>query len=117
MAAMADCIFCRIASGEAETDRIYEDDQVVAFRDLNPQAPHHVLIIPREHIATTLDLDESHRELLGHIHLVAAKLARDLGFADEGFRLVLNTNRGAGQSVWHLHYHLLGGRPFGWPPG
>jgi histidine triad (HIT) family protein len=114
---MTDCIFCRIASGEAPSDRVYEDDQVVAFRDLNPQAPHHILIIPREHIAGTLDLSEAHRTLVGHIHLVAAKLARDLGIADEGFRLVLNTNRGAGQSVFHLHYHLLGGRSLGWPPG
>jgi histidine triad (HIT) family protein len=114
---MTDCIFCKIASGEMKTDRVYEDDRVVAFRDINPQAPHHLVIIPREHIVSTLDLTEQHRELIGHIHLVAAQLARELGIADEGFRLVLNTNPGAGQSVWHLHYHLLGGRRLSWPPG
>ncbi len=112
-----DCIFCKIAQGDIPVELAYKDDQVMAFRDIAPQAPHHLLIVPLEHIPTTLDLEEKHRTLVGHIYLVAAKLARELGIAEDGFRVVNNCNEAAGQTVWHLHFHLLGGRDLSWPPG
>ena len=112
-----DCIFCRIAAGEIDSEIIYEDEQIVAFRDLNPQAPVHVLIIPREHIASLDATSAAHTELLGHCTVVAAELARTEGIAQSGYRLVLNVGRDAGQAVDHLHLHLLGGRPMQWPPG
>ncbi|ALC16814.1 HIT family hydrolase [Desulfuromonas soudanensis] len=111
------CIFCKIIAGEIPGKFVYEDEEIVAFGDLNPQAPHHYLIVPRKHIRTTLDLTTADNVLIGHIHQVAGKLAHDLGFAEDGFRLVNNCNEGAGQSVWHIHFHLLGGRDFSWPPG
>ncbi len=111
------CLFCRIIEGEIPADFVYQDDQVVVIRDISPQAPHHYLVIPRKHIRTTLDLEDGDRELVGHIYRVASTLAREKGFADEGFRVVNNCNEGAGQSVWHIHFHLLGGRPMEWPPG
>lgn len=114
---MSDCIFCKIASGQIKGERVYEDDQVVAFRDLNPQAPVHVLIIPREHIPTTNDLNPVHIPLLGHMILVAAQVAEQEDIAKRGYRTVLNCNAEAGQSVFHIHLHLLGGRPMEWPPG
>jgi histidine triad (HIT) family protein len=114
---MDNCIFCRILNREVPSRVVYEDDRVAAIADLNPQAPHHYLIMPRKHIRTTLDLTTADNELVGHIFQVAGKLAHDLGFAEEGFRVVNNCNEGAGQSVWHLHFHLLGGRDFTWPPG
>lgn len=114
---MTDCIFCKIAGGEIETDFVYEDDQVVAFRDLNPQAPTHVLVIPREHIATTNDLTSANAELVGRMILVAKRIAGRDGIAERGYRMVLNCNPEAGQSVFHIHLHVLGGRPMGWPPG
>lgn len=112
-----DCIFCKIADGELDSDIVYEDPQVVAFRDLHPQAPHHVLLIPRKHIATVNDLTEEDAPLLGALYLAAKTVAARLGVAEEGYRLVMNCNRRAGQSVWHLHLHLLAGRDLGWPPG
>jgi len=114
---MADCIFCRIARGEIPSEIVHQDDELVAFRDVNPQAPTHILIIPKEHIESTLALSEAHDRLVGRVHRLAADLARKEGIAERGFRLVLNTNREAGQSVFHLHFHLLGGRPMHWPPG
>lgn len=111
------CIFCSILAGKIPGRRVYEDERVVALEDVSPQAPHHYLIIPRRHIPTTLDLTPEDNDLIGHIHQVAGQLARDFGFAADGFRLVNNCNAGAGQSVWHLHFHLLGGRNFSWPPG
>jgi histidine triad (HIT) family protein len=111
------CIFCKILRGEIPARITYEDDHVIAIEDLNPQAPHHLLIIPRKHVRTTLDLTTADNELVGHIFQVAGKLAHDMGFAEDGFRVVNNCNEGAGQSVWHLHFHLLGGRELGWPPG
>ena len=111
------CLFCKIAKGEIPARIVYEDQLVVAFYDLNPQAPHHLLIVPRRHIATTLDIDAADMELIGHIHRAAAKIAADLGFADSGFRIVNNCKEDAGQTVWHLHFHLLGGRKLSWPPG
>ncbi|MDB4609654.1 histidine triad nucleotide-binding protein [Verrucomicrobia bacterium] len=112
-----DCLFCKICAGDIPAKKVYEDDKVIAFADISPQAPHHYLIIPVKHIATTLDLAPTDNELVGHIYQVAAHIAEDKGFAEEGFRVVNNCNEGAGQTVWHLHFHLLGGRELGWPPG
>ena len=112
-----DCLFCRIASGEIPADIVAQDDQVVAFRDIAPKAPTHVLLIPRSHIASAADLTEEHAELLGRLFATAARVAREAGVTERGFRLVTNSGAGAGQSVDHLHFHLLGGRSLGWPPG
>ncbi len=114
---MGECIFCKIMKGEIPSKVAYEDERIFAFNDINPQAPVHILIIPKKHISTILDIEEEDCELIGHIHRVAASLAREAGIADEGFRLVSNCNAGAGQSVFHLHFHLLGGRRLEWPPG
>jgi len=113
----SDCIFCKVARGEAGT-LLYEDDLVAAFDDLNPQAPIHVLIVPKAHIEKLQDLDgEELERLAGHMLIVANRIARERGADEEGYRVVVNNGRGAGQSVWHLHFHLLGGRRLGWPPG
>ena len=112
-----DCLFCKIVSGEIATDFVFEDDLVVAINDIAPQAPFHQLIIPKEHIATTNDLTQDHKPLIGHMTLVAQQLAQQQNFAEDGYRLVFNCNRGAGQSVFHIHIHLLGGRQMTWPPG
>ena len=114
---MKDCLFCKIAQGEMKANTAFRDDRAVAFHDINPQAPVHVLIVPVKHIESLLDLEQGDLELLGHLHTIAARLARELDVADSGFRIVINTNRDAGQSVPHLHLHLLGGRPMAWPPG
>ncbi|MDP2873010.1 MAG: histidine triad nucleotide-binding protein [Bacillota bacterium] len=114
---MSGCIFCAIAAGEIKSQLLYEDDQVLAFRDINPAAPVHFLVIPRRHIASVLDLDPGDADLVAQIHVVIGKLAADLGLADMGFRVVVNTGEVAGQTVGHLHYHVLGGRELGWPPG
>ena len=115
---MTDCIFCRIARGEIPSTKVYEDDQVLAFRDLDPQAPEHVLVIPKKHLASVMDFTEEDRDLAAHIlTVVVPKIARELGVADSGFRLVTNTGADAGQTVGHLHFHLLGGRSLTWPPG
>ncbi|HUT23692.1 MAG TPA: histidine triad nucleotide-binding protein [Sumerlaeia bacterium] len=114
---MADCLFCKIASGEIPADIVFQDEECVAFRDINPQAPTHVLVIPRRHIPTTNDLTPRDAELVGRLALAAARIAQDEGVVDGGYRLVLNCNEGAGQSVFHVHLHLLGGRDFRWPPG
>ena len=114
---MTHCIFCKIAAGEAKADLVYEDEEVVAFRDLNPQAPHHVLIIPRKHIPTANDLEPQDASLTGRLFLAAGMVARALGVADDGYRLVMNCNRRAGQTVFHIHLHLLAGRDLHWPPG
>ena len=112
----ADCLFCRIAAGEIPAARVHEDDLVVAIRDLHPQAPSHVLVLPREHVVSAADLTEASGPLLGRLFAVAADIARREGL-DGGWRLVTNVGPDAGQSVAHLHLHLLGGRPMGWPPG
>jgi histidine triad (HIT) family protein len=117
MAADPDCLFCRIAAGEIQSTRVHDDDLVIAFRDIAPRAPTHILIIPREHIASAADLTEDHAPMLGRVFAVAARIARDEGIADDGYRLVSNVGRWGGQTVDHLHVHLLGGRPFTWPPG
>jgi histidine triad (HIT) family protein len=113
----ADCLFCRIVAGEIPSDRVLEDDEVIAFRDINPRAPVHVLVIPRRHIASAADLDETDGPLLGRLFAAAAQVARDSGITEGGFRIVTNVGRGAGQSVDHLHFHVMGGRSFSWPPG
>ncbi len=112
MSDCVDCLFCKILAREVPAEIVYEDEQVVAFRDIRPKAPLHDLIIPREHLATLNDLGPEHRELIGHMHLVAARLAREAGFADSGYRTVLNCNRGAGQTIFHLHLHVIGGGRF-----
>ena len=114
---MGKCLFCGIVNGEIKGDIVYQDDSVVAFTDINPQAPVHILIVPRKHIATVLDLEEEDKELVGDIFSVAAKLATERGISKDGFRIAVNCGRGADQTVYHIHFHLLGGRPFVWPPG
>jgi histidine triad (HIT) family protein len=114
---MTDCLFCKILDGKIASDIVHKDDKVVAFRDINPQAPLHALVVPREHIATINDLRSDHDALVGHMLRVAAQLAREAGFADSGYRTVLNCNSHAGQTVFHIHLHVLGGRHLGWPPG
>ena len=112
-----DCLFCRIANGEIKADIVYEDDGIVAFRDIDPKAPVHLLIIPKRHIATVNDVRPDHEKVLSGLFVAAAKIARDQDLADDGYRLVVNCQEGAGQSVFHLHMHLLGGRRMEWPPG
>lgn len=115
---MADCIFCKIAHKEIPSQLVYEDEQVVAFKDLEPQAPVHVLVIPKKHIASILELNAEDRDLTAHImQEVIPELAKKLGIAEKGFRIVTNTGAEGGQSVKHLHFHLLGGRSMQWPPG
>ena len=114
---MADCIFCKVAEGAIESKKVYEDKEIVAFHDINKMAPVHVLVIPRKHIPSLLDIDAKDDALLIKMHKVAIRLAKELNIAESGFRLVLNCNKDAGQSVDHIHLHLLGGRAMGWPPG
>ena len=114
---MADCIFCKIAQHKIQAKIVYEDEEIVAFRDVNPQAPVHILIIPRKHIGSVNSLSEADDALVGRIHRVGKKLVKEESCAETGFRLVLNTGPDAGQTVDHLHFHLLGGRRFSWPPG
>ncbi|NIA07524.1 MAG: HIT domain-containing protein [Actinobacteria bacterium] len=114
---MKECLFCKIAAGEIPATKVYEDEQFVVFRDINPQAPTHVLIIPRRHIEKLTDLTESESGLIGQMQLLANKIAEQEGITSGGFRTVFNCGEGAGQSVWHIHMHLLGGRPMTWPPG
>lgn len=112
-----DCLFCKIVAGEIPATRVYESEQVIGFHDISPQAPIHVLFIPHEHISTINDADPRHAAVLGEMMLAASKVAADLGVADDGFRLVLNCNRDGGQTVYHIHLHLLAGRALAWPPG
>jgi histidine triad (HIT) family protein len=111
------CLFCRIISGEIPSNKVYENDLAFAFHDINPQAPIHVLIVPKKHIVSLNEASQDDQALLGHLTLVASELADKLGIAADGYRTVINTGAGAGQSVWHIHVHLLGGREMGWPPG
>ena len=112
-----DCIFCKIAAGEIPSTRVYEDDSCVAFNDLSPQAPTHILIIPRDHVDSLDKADAKDEATLGHLLIAAADIARQQGFAENGYRVVINTNSDGGQTVFHLHVHLLAGRPFVFPPG
>jgi histidine triad (HIT) family protein len=114
---MADCLFCRIAAGDIPATKVYEDNQVMAFEDIHPQAPMHVLVIPREHIATLNDLSPDHDALVGAMVRCGQRLAEARGHAAPGFRAVFNCNAAAGQTVFHIHLHVLGGRTLAWPPG
>jgi histidine triad (HIT) family protein len=112
-----DCLFCRILDGDIPADIVHETDTTVAFRDINPQAPTHVLVIPRRHVATINDLGPDDREIVGDMYLAARDIAAAEGVAEDGYRAVMNCNAGAGQSVFHIHLHVLGGRDLTWPPG
>ena len=114
---MSDCLFCKIAAEEIPSKKVYADDDVFAFHDISPQAPTHVLVIPRQHLATLDDTDDSNTALLGKMTRVAVKIAGDRGLKGDGYRLVMNCGEKAGQSVFHIHLHLLGGRAMNWPPG
>lgn len=112
-----ECLFCKIANGSIPTKIVYEDDQVLAFEDISPQAPFHVLVIPRRHFATLNELQTENEELVGRLVLRASQIAQTHGHAQDGYRMVFNCNRGGGQSVFHIHLHLLAGRNMTWPPG
>jgi len=114
---MSDCLFCGIVEGRVKANLVYQDDAIIAFKDVAPKAPVHILIIPRQHLVSVSDIAEPDRALIGQIFQVAAKLAGEQGIAKSGFRVVVNSGADAGQSVFHLHYHLLGGRQMSWPPG
>jgi histidine triad (HIT) family protein len=114
---MKDCLFCKIARRDVPARVQYEDERVLAFHDISPQAPTHVLLIPKKHLATLNEAGSEHRDLLGHLVLRASEIARELGHAEKGYRLVANCQADAGQSVFHVHLHLLAGRRFSWPPG
>ncbi len=111
------CLFCKIANKEIDAEIVYEDTHVVAFRDIHPQATHHLLVIPRRHIATLNDAEDDDTEVLGRLLLTARHLAKELGVAKDGYRVVMNCNRDGGQTVFHIHLHLLAGRQMHWPPG
>ena len=112
-----DCLFCRIVAGELNAEIVHKSDKVVAFRDINPKAPTHVLIVPRKHVATINDLESTDAASVGALFLAAREIAAAEGLRDAGYRVVMNCNEGAGQTVFHIHLHLLGGRRFDWPPG
>ena len=114
---MGDCFFCKIAKKEIATDLIYENKNIVAFRDINPQAPVHILLIPKLHFSTLNDLMSNDKYLVGNLIYNAAKIAKREGISEQGYRTVFNCNELGGQTVYHIHLHLLGGRKFGWPPG
>ena len=112
---MTDCLFCKMVAGDIKPDVVYENEEILAFRDINPQAPTHILIIPKRHVTTLNDLDDA--QLGGQILLASVELAKREGLAEDGYRTVFNCNKNGGQAVYHLHLHLLGGRQMGWPPG
>src|SRR5215212_9517019 len=111
------CLFCRISAGEISADILYKDERCVVIRDINPQAPAHLLIIPPDHMESLDEASQKDEAALGHLLRVAARIANEQGLSESGYRAVINTGAGAGQSVFHLHVHVLGGRPLGWPPG
>ncbi len=112
-----DCLFCKIVAGEMQGDVVYQDDQIVAFKDIDPQAPHHILIIPRKHISSVSNIKEDDSLLLGNMVQAAKTIAADLGVSEKGYRLVLNCNSDGGQVIYHIHMHFLAGRQMHWPPG
>lgn len=114
---MSDCLFCKILDGEIPCEKLYENEQVIAFRDVNPQAPTHILVIPRKHISTINDLTADNKNIVGEMVLAAQAVAKQEGLEESGYRLVMNCNEGAGQTVFHIHLHVLGGRRMTWPPG
>jgi histidine triad (HIT) family protein len=111
---MMDCIFCKIINGEIPSKKVYEDDHVVAFHDINPIAPVHILAIPKKHISSLRDIQEEDKELIGHLHLCLQKIAEEMGVAQDGFRVVTNTGKHGQQTVFHIHYHVIGGRQLEW---
>jgi histidine triad (HIT) family protein len=113
----ADCLFCKMVSGAIQPDKVYEDADVLAFRDINPKAPVHVLVVPKRHVSTLNDLSDADAALAGKLLLAGQKVAKQLGVADSGYRIVNNCNGEGGQVVWHVHMHVLGGRQMHWPPG
>ncbi|HDZ61546.1 MAG TPA: histidine triad nucleotide-binding protein [Nitrospirae bacterium] len=112
-----DCLFCKIVAKKFPAKIIFEDEKMIAFEDVNPQAPVHVLVVPKKHISTVLEIDPADNDLVGHMFQVAGNISRKRNIADRGFRLVMNCNSEAGQTVFHIHLHMLGGRPMQWPPG
>lgn len=114
---MENCLFCKIVNGNIPCKKVHEDEKSIAFHDINPQAPHHILIIPKVHIPTTNDINAENAAVVGHLFQVASKLAKELGVNDAGYRLVFNCNKHGGQEVYHIHLHLLAGRQMTWPPG
>ncbi|MGV7220876.1 MAG: histidine triad nucleotide-binding protein [Nitrospinales bacterium] len=114
---MDDCLFCKIDRGEIPAEKVYDGEGVFAIRDVNPQAPVHLLILPKKHFSTIMEIEDEDQKMIGSIFTVANKLAKENGLTDAGFRMILNCGRGAGQSVFHIHYHLMGGRALNWPPG
>lgn len=114
---MEDCLFCKIDRGEVHSEKVYDGDGVFAIKDVNPQAPVHILVLPKKHFSTIMEIEEDDQKMIGSIFTVANNLAKENGLADSGFRMILNCGRGAGQSVFHIHYHLMGGRAMNWPPG
>lgn len=112
-----DCIFCSIIKGEIPSDKVYEDESILAFKDIDPAAPIHIIIIPKEHISSANELNDSNCDIVGHIFKIGAKLAKEMGIYDKGYRIVNNCGDEGGQTVKHLHFHLLGGRVMQWPPG
>ncbi len=114
---MTDCLFCKIRDGEIPADIIYQDDDVMAFNDVNPQAPTHLLIIPKKHLSTVNDVEPTDELMMGKLFSAAKKIAAEKGISDDGYRLVVNTNEQAGQTVFHIHMHFLAGRNMAWPPG
>ena len=114
---MSDCLFCKMVNGEIEPDVVHETDNTLAFRDINPQAPVHVLVIPKRHISTINDLQSGDKDVIGEMYLAARDIAKQLNIADGGYRAVMNCGSGAGQTVFHIHLHVLGGRSMKWPPG
>lgn len=114
---MSGCLFCKIINGEISSKKVYEDDKVYAFEDVNPQAPIHFLVVPKEHISSALELNDSNKDVVGHVFTVVSEIAAKMGFDKNGFRIVNNCGKDGGQTVGHLHFHVLAGRNIGWPPG
>ncbi len=111
-----DCLFCKIIAGEIPSEKLYEDDLAFVFKDIRPAAPHHFLVVPKKHIPTINDVTDSDRELVGHLFQAAARVCKDLGVAESGYRIITNVNRDAGQEVFHIHFHVLAGLKMGWQP-
>lgn len=114
---MSDCIFCKIVNNEIPSEKVFEDDKIIAFKDITPCAPVHILIIPRKHISSVNELDDDNQNVIGHIFLAAKNIAKNLGISENGYRIVTNCGKDGGQTVGHLHFHLIGGRNLNWPPG
>ncbi|MFQ5559574.1 MAG: histidine triad nucleotide-binding protein [Nitrospinota bacterium] len=114
---MKECLFCKFVRKEIETTLLYEDDDLIAINDINPQAPVHILLIPKKHLSSTLEATEGDKQLLGSVLLASGKIAKEQGLSENGFRVVVNTGNHGGQTVFHIHFHLVGGRQMGWPPG